>query len=269
MQHNNDVRHVSNGKPANLPCGRERKKAKAVDLEKTVAALSEQLQSMAGVKQENSELQDRNLALVNRLRSKEEELERMLREQARSLERCKRVACRTDDVQSSLVSAVKECPQALGVLPCTRICCLLATLICRPATRDVCCRCTPCVTWADRTYAPDLVALFSVQAAQPAYIKTGSGRVVELAGADEAETSVKEVESLSNTYQATVHALRCPAQPCTLPVTQYLSEASAPPCAAGVESALRWLPYVGGSAGDRVLNVALQERRSRSCGPCW
>ena len=46
-----------------------------------MAALSEQLQSMAGVKQENSELQDRNLALVNRLRSKEEELERMLREQ--------------------------------------------------------------------------------------------------------------------------------------------------------------------------------------------
>ena len=38
---------------------------------------------MAGVKQENSELQDRNLALINRLRSKEEELERMLREQAR------------------------------------------------------------------------------------------------------------------------------------------------------------------------------------------
>ena len=60
---------------------RERKKAKAADLEKTVAALSEQLQSMAGVKQENSELQDRNLALINRLRSKEEELERMLREQ--------------------------------------------------------------------------------------------------------------------------------------------------------------------------------------------
>ena len=48
-----------------------------------MAALSEQLQSMAGVKQENSELQDRNLALVNRLRSKEEELERMLREQVR------------------------------------------------------------------------------------------------------------------------------------------------------------------------------------------
>jgi hypothetical protein len=62
---------------------RERKKAKAHELEKTVAALSEQLQSMAGVKQENSELQDRNLALINRLRSKEEELERMLREQAR------------------------------------------------------------------------------------------------------------------------------------------------------------------------------------------
>ena len=67
---------------ATLTRRRERKKAKANELEKTVAALSEQLQSMAGVKQENSELQDRNLALINRLRSKEEELERMLREQA-------------------------------------------------------------------------------------------------------------------------------------------------------------------------------------------
>ena len=38
-------------------------------------------------------------------------------------------------------------------------------------------------------------------------MKTGSGRVVELAGTDEIETSVKEVESLSNTYQSTVRAL--------------------------------------------------------------
>jgi len=50
----------------------------------------------------------------------------------------------------------------------------------------------------------DDTSVTGLQAAQPAYMKTGSGRVVELAGTDEAETSVKEVESLSNTYQATV-----------------------------------------------------------------
>lgn len=45
-----------------------------------MAALSDQLTKMADVKHENTELQDRNLALESRLRSKEEELERMLRE---------------------------------------------------------------------------------------------------------------------------------------------------------------------------------------------
>ena len=35
-------------------------------------------------------------------------------------------------------------------------------------------------------------------------MKTGSGRVVELAAKDDGETSVKEVEGLSNTYQSTV-----------------------------------------------------------------
>lgn len=56
---------------------------KANELEHTVAALSDQLAKMAEVKHENSELQDRNLALVSRLRSKEAELERMLREKVR------------------------------------------------------------------------------------------------------------------------------------------------------------------------------------------
>lgn len=59
---------------------RERKKTKASELEHTVAALSDQLDQMANVKQENSQLQGRNLALANQLRSKEEELERILRE---------------------------------------------------------------------------------------------------------------------------------------------------------------------------------------------
>lgn len=63
-------------------CGRERKKAKATDLEKTVAALADQLGSMEGVRAENATLQDKNLALVSQLRAREEELERMLREQA-------------------------------------------------------------------------------------------------------------------------------------------------------------------------------------------
>ena len=35
-------------------------------------------------------------------------------------------------------------------------------------------------------------------------MKTGSGRVVELAGTEEGETTVKEVEGMSNTYQVTV-----------------------------------------------------------------
>lgn len=62
--------------------GRERKKAKASDLEKTVAALADQLGNMEGVKAENATLQDKNLALVSQLRAREEELERLLREQA-------------------------------------------------------------------------------------------------------------------------------------------------------------------------------------------
>lgn len=61
---------------------RERKKSKASDLEKTVAALTNQLGSMEGIKLECANLQDKNLALVSQLRSREEELERMLREQA-------------------------------------------------------------------------------------------------------------------------------------------------------------------------------------------
>ena len=62
---------------------RERKKQKASELEHTVAALTTQLEAMQGVRSENSELQDKNLALVGQLRAREEELERLLREQVR------------------------------------------------------------------------------------------------------------------------------------------------------------------------------------------
>ena len=60
---------------------RERKKQKASELEHTVAALTTQLEAMRGVRTENTELQDKNLALVGQLRAREEELERLLREQ--------------------------------------------------------------------------------------------------------------------------------------------------------------------------------------------
>jgi hypothetical protein len=62
---------------------RERKKQKASELEHTVAALTTQLEAMRGVRTENVELQDKNLALVGQLRAREEELERLLREQVR------------------------------------------------------------------------------------------------------------------------------------------------------------------------------------------
>ena len=246
-----------------LPCGRERKKAKAQDLEKTVAALSEQLQSMAGVKQENSELQDRNLALVNRLRSKEEELERMLREQARLIDTCKRVACRTDDMINSLVSAVEASVSFVASD-------LLVPLRLHAPTRHQTSllQVQPMRHMADRINVPDLVSLRSVQAAQPAYMKTGSGRVVELAGTDEAETSVKEVESLSNTYQATVRARRGPPQPCTFPAPPCLWDALAPLCAAGKETALRWVPsHVGESCRDCVWNVRSESAGRGAAGP--
>lgn len=64
---------------------RERKKQKASELEHTVAALTTQLEQMAGVRNENVELQDKNLALVGQLRAREEELERLLREQVTRL----------------------------------------------------------------------------------------------------------------------------------------------------------------------------------------
>jgi hypothetical protein len=69
--------------PTNLfgSCPRERKKQKASELEHTVAALTTQLEAMRGVRTENTELQDKNLALVGQLRAREEELERLLREQ--------------------------------------------------------------------------------------------------------------------------------------------------------------------------------------------
>ena len=60
---------------------RERKKQKASELEHTVAALTTQLEAMQGVRSENTELQDKNLVLVGQLRAREEELERLLREQ--------------------------------------------------------------------------------------------------------------------------------------------------------------------------------------------
>ena len=59
---------------------RERKKIKAHELEHTVAALSDQLDKLAEVKSANADLQDRNMALISRLRSKEEEIERMQQE---------------------------------------------------------------------------------------------------------------------------------------------------------------------------------------------
>lgn len=46
-----------------------------------MAALTTQLEAMRGVRTENTELQDKNLALVGQLRAREEELERLLREQ--------------------------------------------------------------------------------------------------------------------------------------------------------------------------------------------
>mmetsp|Transcript_19578 Transcript_19578/g.59225 ORF Transcript_19578/g.59225 Transcript_19578/m.59225 type:complete len:727 (+) Transcript_19578:227-2407(+) len=105
---------------------RERKKAKASDLEKTVAALADQLGNMEGVKAENATLQDKNLALVSQLRAREEELERLLREQA----------------------------------------------------------------------------------AQPAYMKTNSGRVLEVPKPDEGPTTAQQLAELSATYQSTVREVR-------------------------------------------------------------
>lgn len=43
-----------------------------------------------------------------------------------------------------------------------------------------------------------------LQAAQPAYMKTNSGRVLEVPKADEGPTTQQELEELSSTYQATV-----------------------------------------------------------------
>lgn len=42
------------------------------------------------------------------------------------------------------------------------------------------------------------------QAAQPAYMKTNSGRVLEMPKPDDGPTSQQELEELSSTYQATV-----------------------------------------------------------------
>ncbi len=50
-----------------------------------MAALSTQLETMQCVRNENADLQDKNLALVSQLRAREEELERLLREQVGSL----------------------------------------------------------------------------------------------------------------------------------------------------------------------------------------
>lgn len=65
---------------------RERKKAKASDLEKTVAALTNQLGNMESIKLECATLQDKNQVLVSKLQDREAELERMVYKQGRQPE---------------------------------------------------------------------------------------------------------------------------------------------------------------------------------------
>lgn len=61
--------------------------------------------------------------------------------------------------------------------------------------------CTPSAQGGLPTQKPYIRAL---QAAQPAYMKTNSGRVLEMPKTEEGPTTQQEMEQLSATYQATV-----------------------------------------------------------------